>query len=340
MKTLLRTIAAMLATTLKSREDLVLENLALRQQIEVLQRKGFRPRLTNRDRTFWMLLSRFWTGWKDALEIVRPETVVAWHRKGFRLYWTWKSRKRSVGRPQIDYELRDLIRKMCEANPLWGAPKIHGELLKLGIEISETTVSKYMVRRRKPRSQTWRAFLDNHVRDLVSADFFVVPTAVFRVLFVFVVLRHDRREVVHFNVTAHPTAVWTGHQLTEAFPWDSAPRYLLHDRDAIYGYEFQRRIRSMGIREVRTARRSPWQNPYVERVIGSIRRECLNHVVVLNERHLRKVLRSYLDYYHESRTHLSLEKDCPVPRAVHPPDQGNVVGLPMVGGLHHRYVRC
>lgn len=340
MKTLLRTIAATLATTLKSREDLILENLALRQQIEVLQRKGFRPRLTNRDRTFWVLLSRFWSGWKDALEIVRPETVVAWHRKGFRLYWTWKSRKMSQGRPQIDRDLRDLIRKMCEANPLWGAPKIHGELLKLGIDVSETTVSKYMVRRRKPRSQTWRAFLDNHVRNLVSADFFVVPTAVIRVLFVFIVLRHDRREVVYFKVTAHPTAVWTGRQITEAFPWDSAPRYLLHDRYAIYGYEFQRRVRSMGIREVRTARRSPWHNAYVERVIGSIRRECLDHIVVLNERHLRKVLRSYLTYYHESRTHLSLEKDCPVPRAVDPPDQGKVVGLHMVGGLHHRYVRC
>jgi transposase InsO family protein len=224
---------------------------------------------------------------------------------------------------------------MALANPLWGAPRIHGELLKLGLDISQRTVARLMPRRPKPPSQTWRTFLQNHLADLVSVDFFVVPTATFRVLYVFVVLLHRRRQVMHFNVTDSPTAAWTAQQIVEAFPDDSAPRYLLRDRDSIYGGEFRRR----GIGEVVTAPRSPWQNPYAERVIGTIRRELLDHVIVLNEEHLRRRLQSYLRYYHGSRTHLALEKDAPEPRAVEPPERGRVVALPHVGGLHHRYVR-
>ena len=232
-----------------------------------------------------------------------------------------------------------LIERMAVANPFWGAPRIHGELLKLGIEISERTVSRLMPKNRKPPSQTWKAFLNNHAKDLVSIDFFTVPTATFRVLFVLVVLAHHRRRVVHFNVTAHPTAGWTGQQMVEAFPEDTAPRYLLRDRDKIYGCEFHQRIQGMNMKEVLSAPASPWQRAYVERLIGSIRRDCLNHVIVLGEGHLRKILRNYLEYYHRSRTHLALSKDAPDPRPVQPPGMGEIVELPQVGGLHHRYVR-
>ena len=228
---------------------------------------------------------------------------------------------------------------MSLANPLWGAPRIHGELLKLGISLSQATAAKYMERSRKPPSQTWRAFLNNHVTQLASTDFFVVPTVTFRVLFVFVVLAHHRRRVIHFNVTAHPSSEWTARQIAEAFPWDSAPRYLLRDRDSIYGASFRQTVREMGAQEVLTAPRSPWQSPYVERLIGSVRRECLDHVLVFNEASLRRILKSYFQYYGRSRTHLSLAKDPPEERAVQPPELGAVVGLAEVGGLHHRYER-
>ena len=234
---------------------------------------------------------------------------------------------------------RALIIRMAEANSTWGAPRIHGELLKLGIAISQRTVGRLMPKRRKPPSQTWRAFLDNHVKDLVSIDFFVVPTATFRILFVLVVLAHDRRRVVHFNVTEHPSAEWTALQIVQALTWETAPRYMIRDRDSIYGARFRGRIHNMGIEEVVIAPRSPWQSPYVERVIGSIRRECLDHVIVLGEMHLRKILKSYFAYYHHSRTHLSLDKDAPEPRGVQPPELGEVIELPLVGGLHHRYER-
>jgi len=210
----------------------------------------------------------------------------------------------------------------------------------LGIDIAQATVAKYMIRRQKPPSQTWRTFLDNHVRDLASIDFFTVPTVTFRILYVFLVLRHDQRQIVHFNVTAHPTAQWTAQQLVEAFPLDTAPRYLLRDRDAIYGERFRRRLHSLGIAEVPIAPRSPWQSPYIERLIGSIRRECLDHVIVFNERHLRRLLGSYARYYLTARTHLSLDKQCPKPRPVDSPDQGHVIAFPHVGGLHHEYRRA
>jgi transposase InsO family protein len=228
---------------------------------------------------------------------------------------------------------------MSRSNPLWGAPRIHGELLKLGIDISQASVGKYMIRTRKRPSPSGRAFLNNHVKDLIAIDFFTVPTVTFRVFFVFLVLTHDRRQILHFNVTEHPTAEWAGRQLREAFPWDTAPQYMIRDRDGIYGNDFTRCVRALGIKQVLTAPRSPWQNSYVERVIGSIRRECLDHVIVFNECHLRRVLRQYLRYYHGSRTHLSLEKDAPEPRPVEPSDQGRVVAFPEVGGLHHRYAR-
>jgi putative transposase len=324
---------------IRTRRALVLENLALRHQLAVLQRTAPRPRLRTVDRLFWVLLSRLWVGWTDAISVVQPATVIRWHRTGFKLFWARKSRRNGPGRPAVAPEVRALIRRMSRANPLWGAPRIHGELQKLGLEISQATVSKYLVRRRTPPSQTWRTFLDHHLQTLVSVDFFVVPTVLFKVLFVFVVLAHERRRVVHINVTDAPTAQWTAQQLVEAFPWQTAPRYLLRDRDAVYGVVFSSRAQTLGIDEVKTAPRSPWQNPYVERLIGTLRRECLDHVVVLNETHLRHLLRDYLTYYHRCRTHLSLEKDTPEPRPVERPDQGGIVEMPMVGGLHHQYTR-
>ncbi len=224
----------------RNRAMLQMENLALRHQLTVLKRsQRGRLRLDSADRWLWIWLSRFWSNWRSALLIVKPETVIAWHRQGFRWYWRWKSRHGEPGRPTIELEVRELIRKMSLANPLWGAPRIHGELLKLGIQVSQATVAKYMARQRRPPSQTWRTFLENHVQQLVATDFFVVPTVTFRLLYVFIVLAHDRRRLLHFNVTAHPTSEWTAQQLVEAFPWDSAPRYLLHDRDSIYEGSFR-----------------------------------------------------------------------------------------------------
>jgi putative transposase len=329
-----------LRSLIRSRVDLQLENLALRHQIGVLQRSvKKRTKLTSIDRLLWVSLSSIWRDWRSALAIVKPETVVAWHRKGFCLFWAWKVRHGRPGRPAIARETRDLIRRMCHENPSWGAPRIHGELLKLGIDIGESSVTKYMVRWRKPPSQTWRTFLDNHLSQLVSVDFFTVPTIRFRVLYVFLVLAHDRRRILHFNVTPHPTAQWTGQQLRNAFPFEQFPRYLLRDRDAIFGQDFRGQLRDMGIEEVLSTPRSPWQRAYIERVIGSIRRECLDYVIVLDEGSLRRILASYFDYYHRSRTHLSLGKDSPETRPVQPPEIGPVVAVRQVGGLHHRYER-
>jgi len=333
-------LVAFVHSLMRTRTELAAENLALRQQLAALHRQSKRPRLKKRDRIFWVWFSRLFRNWRSVLVIVQPATVIRWHQQGFKLYWRWKSRAKKPGRPQIWREIRDLVRQMCSENATWGVPRIHSEILLLGYDVSESTVANYMNRDRKPPSQTWRTFLDNHVRDIVAVDFFTVPTATFRILFTFVVLRHDRRRIVHFNVTAHPTAEWTAQQIIEAFPEDSAPRFLIRDRDGIYGLSFQTRVTNMGIEEVPTAPRSPWQSPYVERLIGSIRRECLNHFIVLNERHLRRILSSYFTYYHESRTHLSLDRNSPIPRDVEPPERGRVIAIPQVGGLHHRYRRA
>ncbi len=334
-----RVLVVFVVGILRNQTELAAENLALRQQLAVLTERKRRPRLRSRDRIFWVWLSRLWAGWRSVLMIVQPDTVVGWHRQGFRLYWRWKSRAKP-GRPKIAAEIRNLIRRMSRENPSWGVPRIQSELALLGHAISEATVRKYRIRKRNPPSQTWRTFLDNHLSDIVAIDFFTVPAETFRILFTLAVLRHDRRRVVHFNVTAHPTAEWTAQQVVEAFPDDKSPRFLIRDRDGIYGNAFQQRVRNMGIEEVPTTPRSPWQNPYVERLIGSIRRECLNHVIVLNERHLMRILCSYFVYYHKSRTHLSLKRNSPIKREVDPPDRGRVVSIPQVGGLHHRYYRA
>ena len=330
---------ASLSSWFRSRAALQLEILALRHQIGVLQRSVKRPKLTTADRLLWAWLCSVWPDWRFGVRIVKASTVVGWHRKGFRLFWTWKVRCGKPGRPAVPKEVRELIRTISRENPLWGAPKIHGELLKLGFNIGETSVSKYMVRRRRPPSQTWRTFLTNHVGSMVSVDFFTVPTIRFQILYVFLVLAHERRRIVHFAVTAHPTAEWTAQQLREAFPWESAPHYLLRDRDRIFGKEFADQVKAMGIKQVLSAPRSPWQRAYVERLIGTIRRECLDHMIVFNERCLYRHLTSFTDYYHRSRTHLALKKDTPEPRPIQAPDGGRIIAIPQVGGLHHRYER-
>jgi putative transposase len=337
---ILQSVFFFLRAFLLGRAAAALENLALRQQVAVFKQPVKRPRLQPRDRVFWILLSRLWKNWRSALAIVQPETVIRWHRKGFGLYWQWKSRAGKPGRPRIEPEIRELIRRMSRENPTWGAPRILSELLLLGHEVAEATVAKYMVRPKKPPSQTWRTFLANHVAQIAACDFFTVPTVTFRVLYVFLVLRHDRRRVVHFRVTTNPYAEWAAQQIVEAFPYETAPRFLIRDRDDIYGDYFTERVEGMGIEEVLIAARSPWQNPYCERVIGSIRRECLDHMIVLNERHLYRVLADYLDYDHHSRPHLSLDRNSPTPRDVESPSLGEVVSIPQVGGLHHRYARA
>ena len=274
-----------------------------------------RARLTNNDRWFLIQLYRWFPSILQVVTIVQPETLVRWHRAGFRCYWRWKSRPRG-GRPQIEPDLRALIRRMSIENPLWGAPRIHGELLKLGFEVAQSSVAKYMVKRRGPPSQGWRTFLRNHAPDIAAMDLFVVPTIGFDLLYAFVIVRLDRRDLVWINVTANPTAEWIARQLTEAFPWNEAPHYLIRDRDRIYGAVVTRRLRAMGIRDKPIAPASPWQNGFAERLIGSIRRECVDHFVVLGEAHLRRILRSYARYYNNIRTHRSLDKDAPVSRPV------------------------
>ena len=326
-----------LVSAFQTQGELALENLAPRQQLAILKMRNVRPNLSNSDRLFWVVLSRLWGNWCAALHVVQPATVIRWHRKGFKLYWKRKSQR--LGRPNINSDVRQLIQQISRENPLWGAPRIHGELQKPGIQVSQATVSKLLVRDRKPPSQTWRTFLQNHTSDLISLDFLTVPTATFRVLYVLVILSHERRRILHYNVTANPTASWTARQLLEACGSDEQPRFLLRDRDGVYGKLFSRQAAALGIREVVTAPRSPWQNAYVERVIGSIRRECLNHVIVLTERQLKRALREYVDYYNRVRAHLSLDKDAPDFRAKKSPSDGKVIRIRRVGGLHHEYTR-
>jgi transposase InsO family protein len=268
--------------------------------------------------------------------IVRPETVLRWHRAGFQIFWRWKSRS-AGGRPKIDGGLRALIQRMSRENPLWGAPHIHGELLKLGFDIAQSTVAKYMPHRRGPPSQGWRTFLRNHASEIAAVDLFVVPTIGFRLLYALVILRIDRRTLIWTNVTANPTVEWNAQQVTEAFPWDEALRYLIRDNDGVYGDLFRRRLRGLGIRDRPTAPRSPWQNSYVERLIGSIRRECVDRALVLGESHLRRLLRVYAMYYNDTRTHLALGKDPPNGRAVE--TRGQITAIRVLGGLHHKYAR-
>jgi len=319
------------------RARLEAENLILRQQLVILRRKSpARVRLWNIDRLLMVWLYRLYPSLLDAIVIVQPETVIRWHRRGFRAYWHWKSRH-VVGRPRIDSEVRALIRRMSRENPLWGDPRIHGELLMLGIEVAESTVGRYMVRGRRPPSQGWKTFLRNHIGGIASLDLFVVRTISFKLLYSLVILGHARRRLVRIAVTTNPTAEWITGQVTDAFPWDEAPRHLIRDRDGAFGPAYTRRIPAMGIRDHPTAPRSPWQNGHVERLIGSIRRESLDHLIVFDEAQLRRVLKNYASYYNQVRTHLSLDKNAPDFRLPH--KLGRIASIPILGGLHHQYVR-
>jgi putative transposase len=324
-----------------SRYSLGLEILVLRQQLGVLKRKHPRPRLQVQDRIFWILLRRLWPAWTNVLVIVKPQTVVAWHKAGFRLFWRLRSRRKSAGRPIINAKVRVAIRQMAEENPGWGAPRIHGELLKLGLDVCERSVSRYLRRLSPPvnAGRHWAAFLRNH-RELIAAmDFFSVPTLTFRVLYCFFVIEHGRRRILHFNVTEHPTGAWIAQQLREAFPEPCPYRYAVLDRDGKFGQEVTDLLTSSGVKPTRTSAASPWQNGIAERWIGSCRRELLDHVIVLNDAHLRRLIRDYISYYHADRIHDSLKKDTPAMRPVSskPGQSARLVSLPRIGGLHHRY---
>ena len=324
------------------RRRLLLENLALRQQIAALKRRRPMPRLAVFDKLFWILARRFWSGWNQALIVVTPETVVRWHRAGFRLYWKLISKvRRPIGRRQIPKEVRELIFRMVAENPTWGAPRIHGELLMLGFDISERTISRWM--KRAPRdpepAKRWLALLRNHREAIAAMDFFTVPTLRFSVLYGFFVISHDRRQILHFNVTKHPTSLWIVQQLREAFPFESGPRFLIFDRDGKYGVEVPAAVRSLKIRPVRTSYQGAWQNGVAERRIESCRRDLLDHVIAVNERHLRRLLSEYLRYYHEDRTHLGLEKGIPHGRT-RSTASSRVLSHDRLGGLHHRYDRA
>ena len=336
MRDVFRLIGWLVVDLTRSRAALEAEILVLRHQINILRRTAPK-KLSFRaiDRLIFVGLHRLFPKVCDALAIVKPDTIVRWHRAGFRSYWRWKSRPRG-GRPTVALDIRELIRGMSIANPLWGAPRIHGELLKLGFDIGQTSVAKYMVRRRRPPSQGWKTFLRNHADGIAAMDLFVVPTISFRLLYGLLIVGHGRRQILWFGVTAHPTAEWIANQITQACGWEQAPRYLIRDRDGAYGEVFIRRLRAIGIRDRPTSPRSPWQNGYTERLIGSIRRECLDHVVVFGARHLRHVLLSYVKYYNEVSTHLSLNKDAPAKRAVE--RVGHILCRPVLGGLH-QYVR-
>jgi transposase InsO family protein len=324
-----------------SRRDLLLENLVLRQQLVTLQRVNWRPKLSHLDRLFWVAVRRLWSKWKQALVIVNPETVVRWHRTGFRLYWSWLSgHQKAFGRKRISKEVRDLIFRMAAENPTWGAPRIHGELLKLGFDVSERTVSRrvHKAPTNPQPAQRWKTFLENHREAIAAMDFFTVPTLTFGVLYCFFLIAHDRRRILHINVTRHPTGFWITQQLREAFPYDMKHKYLLHDRDAKFGNQVGEAVAALTLKSVRTSFRSPWQNGIAERWVGSCRRELLDHVIALNERHLKRLLSEYVRYYHEHRTHLGLKKDTPCCRPrLSRTKEYRILAFPRVDGLHHRY---
>lgn len=326
----------------RNRRDILLENFVLRQQLVVMKRRNSRPRLNLLDRLFWVVASRLWSGWKQALIVVTPETVIRWHRAGFRMYWKLISKVRGpIGRRPTPKEVRQLIFQMARENPTWGAPRIHGELLMLGFEVSERTISRWM--KRAPRdpepTKRWLAFLRNHREAIAAMDFFTVPTITFGVIYCFIVIAHERRRILHFNVTKHPTSLWVVQQLRETFPFGAAPRFLIFDRDGKYGIEVPAAVRSLRIRPIRTSFESPWQNGIAERWVESCRRDLLDHVIAVNERHLKRLLSEYVSYYHEDRTHLGLGKGTPVER-IPSKTSGRIIAYERLGGLHHRYDRA
>ena len=339
MKILTKLIFECLKLIFRRKQDIVLENLALRQQLAVQHRSIKRPKVKNSDRIFWIWLSRFWGDWRSSLIIVKPPTVIGWHKRGFRSYWKRKSRR--VGRPNIDWELIKLIRRTQKENSTWSAQRIQGELKKLGYDVCDNTVAKYMIKSTDDdpsKRQRWLTFLKNHAKHIVGIDFVVVRTVFFNAIYVFIAISHDRRKILHFAVTANPHSQWAIQQLRETFAFDETTKYVIRDNDKIFSDDFKTHITTSGLEDTPTAPRSPWQNPIAERVLGTLRRECLDHMIILNEKHLYSVLYEYInDYYNVSRTHMSLEKDSPVPRPAQA--NGKIVSKPILGGLHHVYSR-
>jgi transposase InsO family protein len=337
MTAILLTLWLFVIDLFKSRSRLRAENLFLRHQLNIALRQApSRIRLSGGDHALLVLMTKLWPHLVGMARVVQPETILRWHRIGFRVFWWWKSRK-LAGRPKIDQDLRDPIRRISTENPLWGASRVHGELLMLGFEVAQSTVSKYLVRRQNPPSQSWKTFLRNHGEAIAAIDMCVVPTVTFELLFAFLVLGRGRRHLLWFEVTRHPTAEWLARQITEAFPWASAPTYLVRDNDRAYGLVFQRRVRAMGIRDRPISSSSPWQNGIAERLIGTLRRECLDQMLVFGEAHLRRILSAYAAYYNQARTHMALQKDAPLHRAVQ--RKGTIIAIPVLSGLHHRYAR-
>jgi transposase InsO family protein len=317
------------------RKNLVLENILLRHQLLIYQRSIKRPKIRPIDRILLVWMSRLYAEWKKAMSVAKPETLIRWHRQGFKLYWRWLCGK--PGHPEIDKELRNFIRQMQANNPRWSAQRIHGELIRLGYTVSERTIAKYMRKLKKPPSQGWRTFLKNHAGQIIAIDFFTVPSVVFKVFYVFIALSHDRRKILHFNVTDKANAFWAVQQVREATAFNENTKYIIRDNDGVYGDIFKEQIPNLGLEDTPTAKASPWQNAYCERVIGTIRRECLDHMIIFNERHLYKVLTEYIEYYNSSRTHMSLNKDSPHGRAIQ--TEGRITAIPVLGGLHHKYKR-
>jgi transposase InsO family protein len=337
MIAILHMLGMLVADVFKSRMRLEAENLFLRHQLNITMRRAPpRFRLRGSDRALMVWLVRLWPGLLGAARVVQPDTILRWQRAGYRAFWRWKSQGRA-GRPRIDRDLRELIERMRQENPLWGASRIHGELLMLGFEVAQSTVSKYMRRGGRPPSQSWKTFLRNHADAIAAIDLCVVRTLAFDLLFVFVVLGHSRRQLLWCEITRQPTAEWLARQISEAFPWASAPSYLVRDNDRAYGQVFTARVRAMGIRDRPTARASPWQNGIAERLIGTLRRECLDQMVIFGEAHLRRILSAYAAYYNRVRPHMALQKDAPLRRAVQ--RVGSIVAIPVLAGLHHQYVR-
>jgi len=338
LKTLAKLIFEFFRLLFKSRQGLILENLMLRQQLNICMRKSKKPKLENIDRIILVWMSKIFSNWKSALIVVKPATVVGWHKKGFKLYWKRKSRR--VGRPNINWELIKLIRRMQKENLTWSAQRIQGEVEMLGFSVCENTVAKYM---RKPKTdpkklQRWLTFLRNHAKYTVGIDFLVARTIFFKSIHVFVAIAHDRRKILHFAVSSKPHSQWAIQQLRETFSYDETTKYVIRDNDKIFSHEFKQAIKRFGLEDTPTAPRSPWQNPFCERVIGTLRRECLDHMIILNEKHLYDVLHEYIfEYYNVSRTHMSLDKDSPVHRPAQ--TEGKIVSKPILGGLHHVYSR-
>jgi transposase InsO family protein len=337
MFSILYALGMVVADLVKSRARLEAEILLLRHQLNLaLRHAPPRVRLRGGDRAFMVWMVRLWPSLLDVVQVVQPETVLRWHRAGFRIYWRWKSQK-GVGRPRIDRGLRDLIRRMNQENPLWGASRIHGELLMLGFEVAQSTVSRYMKGGRRPPSQSWKTFLRNHADAIAAIDLCIVPTVTFERLFAFLVIGHDRRRLLWVEITNHPTAEWLARQITEAFPWATAPSYLIRDNDGAYGRVFTGRVGAMGIRDQPISLGSPWQNGIAERLIGTLRRECPDHIIVMGESHLRCVLFADAAYYNQTCPHRSPQKDASLRRAIQ--RIGEVAAMPILGGLHHQYVR-